>query len=228
MTTRICISILPKTNLEAITLIEKAEKAKADLIEVRLDCFETSRSLVELVESTKLPLIATDKLVSEKGFFSGSEAERQQLVLKAAKNGFAYVDVDLASPKFQETIKKLEKTGAQPIASFHKYDGPLSNAEKQKILEQQIASGASVCKITTTAQKIEDNISALNFVAANAGKTKLVCFCMGEHGKMSRLFSPMFGAFFTFAALAEGNETAPGQMTIEEMRATYELLGANE
>lgn len=228
MTTRICISILPKNNLEAITLIERAEKAKAGLIEVRLDSFETSRSLVELVESTKLPLIATNKLVSEKGFFTGTDAERQQTVLKAATHGFAYVDVDISNPKFQETIKKLEKTGAQPIASYHKHDGPLSNTEMQKILDQQIASGASVCKIVTTAKKIEDNISALNFVAANAGKTKLVCFCMGENGRISRLLSPMFGAFFTFATLEAGSETAPGQMTIEEMRAAYDLLGANE
>ena len=62
MTTRICVSILPKNNLEALTLIERAEKAKADLIEVRLDCLETSRNLSELVKSTKIPLIATNKL----------------------------------------------------------------------------------------------------------------------------------------------------------------------
>jgi 3-dehydroquinate dehydratase len=36
----------------------------------------------------------------------------------------------------------------------------------------------------------------------------------------------MFGAFFTFASLEEGSETAAGQMTIEEMRAAYNLLGA--
>ena len=49
---------------------------------------------------------------------------------------------------------------------------------------------------------------------------------MGEQGKVSRLLSPMFGAFFTFASLDQGNETAAGQMTIQEMRAAYDLLGA--
>jgi 3-dehydroquinate dehydratase len=49
---------------------------------------------------------------------------------------------------------------------------------------------------------------------------------MGENGKVSRLLSPLFGAFFTFASLEQGNETAPGQMTIQDMRASYELLGA--
>jgi 3-dehydroquinate dehydratase type I len=226
VTPRICVSILPKNNLEALNLIKRAEKAKADLIEVRLDYFETSRSLSELVESTKLPLIATNKLVSEKGFFAGTETERQQTLLKAAKNGFAYVDVNLSSPKQQETIQKLERSGTQPIVSYHKFDGALSVSEMEKVLEREIASGASVCKIIGTAKKIEDNIAVLDFVASRSSKAKLVCFCMGEAGKVSRLLSPMFGAFFTYASLGRGNETAAGQMTIGEMRVAYDLLGA--
>ena len=226
MTSRICVSILPKNNQEALTLIERAEKAQADLVEVRMDCFETSRSLIELVECTKLPLIATNKLVSEKGFFTGTEAERQQTLLKAAKNGFAYVDVNLSSPELLETIKKLEKSGAQSIVSYHKYDGALTIPEMETILQQEIASGASVCKIVGTAKTVEDNVPTLNFVSANSNKTELVCFCMGEKGKISRLLSPVFGAFFTFASLDKNYETAPGQMSIEEMKFAFNLLGA--
>ena len=226
MTSRICVSILPKNNQEALTLIERAEKAQADIVEVRMDCFETSRSLIELVECTKLPLIATSKLVSEKGFFAGTEADRQQTLLKAAKNGFAYIDVNFSSPKLLETIKKLEKTGAQSIVSYHKYDGALTMREMEAILQQEIASGASVCKIVGTAKAVEDNVSALNFVSTNRDKAKLVCFCMGEQGKISRLLSPVFGAFFTFASLCKECETAPGQMSIEEMKFAFNLLGA--
>jgi 3-dehydroquinate dehydratase len=35
----------------------------------------------------------------------------------------------------------------------------------------------------------------------------------------------MFGAFFTFASLEQDSETAAGQITVHEMRATYSLLG---
>jgi len=203
-----------------------AEKARADLIEVRLDRFETSGNLSELAESTKLPLIATNKLASEKGFFAGTEIERQQTLLKAAENGFAYVDVDLSSPKQQETIQKLERSSTQLIVSYHKFDGALSVSEMEKVLEQEIASGASVCKIIGTAKKIEDNIAVLDFVAFHSSKAKLVCFCMGKAGKVSRLLSPMFGAFFTFASLGLGDETAAGQMTVGAMRVAYDLLGA--
>jgi 3-dehydroquinate dehydratase len=49
---------------------------------------------------------------------------------------------------------------------------------------------------------------------------------MGEAGKASRLLSPLFGAFFTFASLEKGDETASGQMSIGEMRTLYQVLGA--
>jgi 3-dehydroquinate dehydratase type I len=209
---------------EALSLIERAEKAQADLIEVRLDYLDASRNLSDLIKSTKIPLIATNKLQSEKGNFAGTETERQQTLLNAAKNDFEYVDVDLSSPKHKETIDKLKLLGAKPIVSYHKFDGALSISEMEKVLEQEIASGASVCKIITTANQIEDNLIALNFVSTMSSKAKLVCFCMGELGKVSRLLSPMFGAFFTFASLQQGNETAAGQMTIQEMKAAYDLL----
>jgi len=73
VTLRICVSILPKNNHEALNLIEKAEEAEANLIEVRLDYLEASRNLSKLVKSAKIPLIATNKLLNEKGFFAGSE-----------------------------------------------------------------------------------------------------------------------------------------------------------
>lgn len=225
MTARICVSILPKNNLEALKLIEKAEKAQADFVEVRLDCLEISRKLSDLSASTKIPLIATNKLQTEKGFFAGTETERQQTLLNAAKNGFEYVDVDLTSPKHKDIVSQLKLLGAKPIVSYHKFDGTLNVSAMEKVLDEQIASGASVCKIVVTAKQVEDNLPALSFVSFASSKAKLVCFCMGEKGKISRLLSPMFGAFFTFASLENGSETAVGQMSISEMRIAYSLLG---
>ena len=225
MTPRICVSILPKNNSEALNLIEKAELAKADIIEVRLDCLETSRNLSELSASTKIPLIATNRLLSEKGFFSGIESERQQTLLNAAKSGFEYVDINLSSPKHKEIISQIKMLGAKPIVSYHKFDGALNVSAMAAILDEELASGAFVCKIVTTALQIADNLPVLSFVSLSSSKAKLVCFCMGEHGRVSRVLSPLFGAFFTFASLGDGSETAAGQMGINEMKTAYSLLG---
>jgi len=225
VTARICVSILPNNNLEVFNLIEKAEEAQADLVEVRLDYLEISHKLSDISASTKLSLIATNKLVSEKGFFTGTEFERKQTLLNAAKNGFEYVDIDLSSLKYKETISELKLLGAKPVVSYHKFDGALSTSAMENVLDDEINSGASICKIVTTAKHVEDNLPALNFVSFASSKTKLVCFCMGQYGKISRILSPLFGASFTFASLDQGSETANGQISINEMRAAYDLLG---
>ena len=218
MTARICVSILPKTTLEALRLIEKAEVAHADLIEVRLDCLGNHRGLADLAAHGKTPKIATDKS-------SRTETEQRQLLLSAAKSGFEYVDVELSTPQLEPLVKELKALGAKPIVSLHKFDGSLSISELNSILEKEISSGAEVCKIVTTAKQMEDNLATLNFISTASSKAKLVCFCMGELGKISRLLSPLFGGFFTFASLERGSETASGQMTIQEMKAAYEILG---
>jgi 3-dehydroquinate dehydratase type I len=222
LTVRICVSILPKTVPAALRLIEKAEVAHADFIEVRLDFLEdyleNHRGLADLAVHGKTPKIATDMA-------SRTETEQRQMLHSAAKSGFEYVDVELSTPQLKDLVKELKALGAKPIVSFHKFNGSLGISELNSILEKEIASGAEVCKIVTTAKQIEDNLTALNFISATSNKAKLVCFCMGELGKISRLLSPLFGGFFTFASLKRGNETASGQMTIQEMKAAYELLG---
>jgi len=223
MTPNICVSIKPKTNKEALALIEKAEAAKADFIEVRLDNFETPK-FSDLVASTKIPLIATNKLPSERGSFTGTQKQQWQTLIDAAKNGFQYVDLDLTNLKLKEQNIDLKELNVKTIVSFHKFDGPFNTQEMQRILKEEKSSGADVCKIISTAKNTQDNLTVLNFISENATKTQLVCFCMGEQGRISRLLSPVFGAFFTFAALEQGSETAPGQISINDMRTAYSLL----
>jgi 3-dehydroquinate dehydratase len=47
---------------------------------------------------------------------------------------------------------------------------------------------------------------------------------MGKLGRISRLLSPLYGSFFTFASLKQGYETANGQISIQEMKEVYKIL----
>jgi 3-dehydroquinate dehydratase I len=225
VTARICISILPKNSSQAIDLIRKAEEAKANFIEIRLDCLNESASLKEIAESTKIPLIATNKLESENGYFYGSEIERDQTLINAAKNGFKYIDIDFYHKKRVNMITELTALDAKLVVSYHNYEKIVSVSTMEKILDEQISLGAEICKIVLTANQLEDNLPILSFISFASAKAKLVCFCMGEQGKISRLLAPVFGAFFTFASLEPGSQTAKGQMTISEMKTAYNLLG---
>jgi len=219
------VSILPETIAEALNLIEKIEKYRADFIEVRFDRLKDHGKLAEISKHSKVPLIATNRSADCQGRFLGSETERQRILLNAAKNGFEYVDIELSAPKLKHVVKNLRQMKVNPIISFHDFDGTPSLSKMQRVLQDEIANGADVCKIITTAKSVEDNLTVLNFVSEASRSAKTVCFSMGELGKISRLLSPLFGGFFTIASLKQGKETAPGQLTVQEMRTAYKTLG---
>ena len=224
MKPRICVSLLPKTVAEAHNLIEKAEKIGPDFIELRLDHLDSAINLSELSNLGNTPKIATILSTSKEGNFALSKLDQHKFLIKAAKNDFEYVDIALNSPYLKETIKKLKSLNCKPIVSFHDFNGPLPLVDLQKILEKEISIGADVCKIVTTAKKIQDNLNILNFISKNSSENNLVSFCMGKLGRVSRLLSPYYGGFFTFASIDKGYETAEGQISIQEMRAVYKLL----
>jgi len=225
LTIQICISILPQTVNEALRLIEKAEKYKPNFIEVRMDRLKENSKLADIAECTKIPLIATSRAKDHRGEFSGSETERQEVLLNAAKKGFEYVDIELSSAGLKNIVEKLHQMNVKPIISFHDFRGTPSISKMREILKDQIENRADICKIVTTAKAVEDNLTLLSFLSTASKSSKVVCFAMGSLGKPSRLLSPLFGGFFTIASLERGGETAPGQMTVRELKAAYQALG---
>jgi 3-dehydroquinate dehydratase type I len=225
LTIKICVSVPPQTVAEALDLVEKAENQRADLIEVRLDSLKRHDELADIAHCSNTPMIATNRSKECKGKFLGSETERKRILLDAARNGFEYVDVELSTPKLENIISSLRGMGVKPIISFHDFNKTPSSSQLNEVLKKEIESGADVCKIVTTAKLVEDNLTVLDFVSKASKSARIVCFSMGELGKPSRLLSPVFGAFFTIASLESGRKTAPGQLTIQEMRKAYEALG---
>jgi 3-dehydroquinate dehydratase type I len=225
LTIRVCVAVPPKTVDEAFTLIKQADAQHADLIEIRLDSLTNNDHIAEIPCYSKTPLIATNKSLENHGAFVGNETERQKILLDAANNGFTYVDVDLGTPNQAELIHGLREAGAKVIVSYHDFEQTPSLAKLEKILDEEVALGADVCKIITTANTVEDNATAITFVSKASKKTKIVCFAMGDLGVTSRFLSPVFGAFFTFASIDEKRKTAKGQLSIQEMRKAYQLLG---
>jgi len=224
LTPRICVSIMPANADETEQLINNAEKAGADFIEVRLDKFTELGHLAEVASHGKTPKIATLKLASQCGKFTGTESQQREILLSAAKAGFAYVDVDLQGTNPKKFAEEVKSNGTKVIASFHNFTTTPAISELNRILDQEISLGGDVCKIVTTANCLEDNLTLLSFVAFASKRANVVCFGMKEAGRVSRLLSPLFGGFFTFASLESRAETAPGQLTIDEMKAAYSLL----
>jgi 3-dehydroquinate dehydratase-1 len=51
-----------------------------------------------------------------------------------------------------------------------------------------------------------------------AFKLPIIAVSMGDAGKISRVVAPLLGAYLTYASLRKGKESAPGQLSFEEVK----------
>jgi 3-dehydroquinate dehydratase type I len=225
---RICIPITAKKTSEIPTLIEKAERMGADIAEIRLDYLENFDGIEKAVENAKIPLIATNRQFEQGGKRRQNENERVKLLLEAARMGFSFVDLEITTPNIETIMKDLKKKNAKTILSFHNFNETPNTEELRKIVASQIRMGADICKLVTTANNLNDNLTCLSLVAEISGKTPIICFAMGKLGIISRILSPVFGGYLTYASLKTGMETAPGQISIERLKEIYKCLGVEE
>ncbi|MEM3004038.1 MAG: type I 3-dehydroquinate dehydratase [Candidatus Bathyarchaeia archaeon] len=224
MRPRICVSVMPRTVDEAATLQEKARRGGGDLVELRLD---RMGRLTELGRFTRtgMPVIATNRSADEGGSFQGSEEERFQILLTAAQAGFDYVDIEDSTGGLKGKMEALRDFGAKIICSHHNMDSTPTPTELKRILNRNMRLNADIYKIITTARSPEDSLITLNFLSEASKQSRIVCFAMGEAGKISRVACPLYGSFFTVASLERGSETAPGQLTVEDLRTVYARIG---
>jgi len=230
---RICVSLAAENPIDFPALIRRAEEAEADLIEIRLDYLDLDLSeamgiLRDMIREASVPMIATNRQYEQGGRRLQDENSRIQILVQAAEAGFEYVDVELMAAEINSVVEKIKSYGAKPIVSFHDFEKTPSLRDMEKIIESEIDVKAEICKLVTTARNVEDNLKCLLLVRKMSRSTKIVCFAMGRKGLISRMLSPIFGGYFTFASLRADVKTAPGQFSIDDLKTLYEKLGVYE
>jgi 3-dehydroquinate dehydratase type I len=200
----------------------KAEEMGADLLEWRLDV--TNDPDVEgVVRQAPLPIIATVRSVDQGGRFGGSKAEQLRLILQAATNGCSYLDWEFCQG--EELPAELSRIRNRVILSYHNFQETPLDENLVSLFQQMTTAGAEVVKVVTRAQKTEDNLTVLSLIGLGRRQgQKVVAFCLGPLGRISRVACLLVGGAFTYAALETGAEAAPGQLTVSEIRQTLELL----
>jgi 3-dehydroquinate dehydratase I len=122
-------------------------------------------------------------------------------------------------------MKEL-KGRAQIIVSSHNLQETPPADRLWQIVTNELAAGADICKVVTTARSISDNVAVLELIPAFPD-VKIISFAMGSAGQISRVLSPLVGGYLTWASAEVGSESAPGQMTAEGLKKIYGMLGNN-
>ena len=198
-------------------------------------------ALAAMVRDSPLPAIVTCRPAWEGGQYDGNDADRLALLehigTTCAGSGPAYFDIELVA--YQRSANLRQKIhlvaehpgldqprlargnvpgGAGLILSSHDFEGRPTDLLR-RVADMADAEGCRVVKVAWFARSLRDNLEAFELLAARHKPT--VALCMGEFGLPSRVLAKKFGALLTFASLGDGDGTAPGQPTIQNLKDTY-------
>lgn len=193
-----------------------------DLFEVRIDLIGEGWQAV--APKLSKPWLATNRSPREGGKGEADDAARVSKLLEAVDLGASLVDVELSTERLSGVMPEL-RTKAICVVSFHDFNKTPPYPELVDIVNRELAAGADICKVVTTAGGLADNIAMLRLIKAFP-HTKIVALTMGPEGMMSRILAPLAGVYFTYASLERGKESAPGQLTVPELREIYRAIGA--
>lgn len=222
--------------------VERAVTVGADAIELRVDRMgelssEALRAL-RLETPRHVPFILTIRSAAEGGAWDGNDDDRVSRLIELGPF-VEYIDVELAlwrrSANIRQKIElalhradRVSQEGGREEIEFAERRRLILSCHDTKSRPQTMQStlvemfgepACTVAKLAWRARSIRDNFEALEHEQIAPKPAMLLC--MGDDGLMSRVLAKKVGAFGTFASLERGQESAPGQPTIAELKELY-------
>ena len=233
---KICVPITGRTGEEIALRTAELKAAKPDLAEWRADWYEevSNREKLETmlawlrVELGDLPLLVTFRTREEGGEQSISAGAYEDFLRTVMDSGQAdLIDVELfrGEELIRDICKEAKAQGIKVIASSHDFE---KTPAKEKILARLIRMqdcGADLLKLAVMPQTAEDVLTLLSAtleMKERHAKQPVVTMSMGAKGAVSRLTGELFGSVMTFGSA--GVASAPGQVSVPELKAALEVL----
>lgn len=213
----LCVVITGPSIEEARRQIVDAREY-ADLIELRLDRFETleTAALNSLRSCFTIPMIFTLRSRSHGGDYKQSEEKRVANMRRLMTLKPEYIDVENDVPlQFIEELSSLSPE-TKVILSYHNFaDIP----DLDRLHQEMLKIPAYFYKIAVTPQNCLDAMRLVCWTQKNDGR--LIAIGMGPHGDISRILAPIIGCPITYASIDENQQTAPGQLSAKTLCERY-------
>jgi len=230
METKLTVPIAAGTIQQAKKQIKAAKAAGAEILELRTDYLDNIsinliRKLIGQAKAAvpKIPIIVTCRDKKEGGALDWPLKIRIDVLTTALKTGADFIDFEYENFLSPETQKMLRPALSQAprarlILSAHNFKTRFDNIAK---LYRDISTAypAAIPKLVYTANHINDCFEAFDLLHNTGGER--IAFCMGEAGLISRIIAKKLGSFVTYASIDDKTATAPGQLTIEQLKTIY-------
>ena len=147
-----------------------------------------------------------------------------------------YIDIEMNTDKniLNKVINLSYQNEIKIIFSYHNFEKTIEFDESIKLIQKfkdKLTRRLSldskileenVYKIIFTAQNFEDNLIPLKICKELSNSNqKIISFCMGPLGVLSRIICVLAGSFLTYVYLEE--KTALGQINIDKMKELYKF-----
>ena len=198
-----------------------AAELRADLL---ADPAQVRAALTAVRAASSLPLLLTYRSTTEggKGAGHGQGYEDYLASLLRLRPPVAAVDIEMACPASKALVAEAKAGGYDVVGSCHDFTATPSRAQIAEKLVQITAAGADITKVAYMPRNAQD-VAALRHAAHDFADAyphqPLIAISMGQLGAPSRTD---LANCLTFATIADGAASAPGQATIAHVRAWLE------
>lgn len=197
--------------------------ALADVLELRLDYWQTLdiTAVAQLLEKISVPVILTLRKKSQGGLCELPETQRLALIEQLAELSPDYIDLEYDVPKKWLSQFRRNFPQIQLIGSYHDFNE--TPADLMALARPLIEVNFDITKIATFAQNINDTLRMLIFVQTISEQHPIIGLAMGEYGQISRILAPVIGSLFTYGCTDTDSASAPGQLSLSELRDIYRV-----
>ncbi len=230
---KIIVPLVGRTGAELLDQARCAGKAPGvDAVEWRVDFYEYAREeenvlamLTDLREVLgEKPLLFTFRTQKEGGQLPVEKDTYYALNLAVARSGKAdLIDVEIfTADDVGEHVARLREYPVKVIGSKHDFEKTPADGEMTSDLERAWAVGADIPKLAVMPRCREDVDRLLEVTRwlYERYDCPLITISMSELGVDSRLCGEKVGSAMTFGVL--GQASAPGQISVEELRRELE------
>ena len=223
---KICVSVCAREINEFIKKIKRASEL-ADIIELRFDCLKNRANgdllstLQKIQKEFKKKYLCTFRPREQGGKIRLTYKERKKFWNSEINLLETWIDleVDIISDFQCERFSKI-------ICSHHDF----SNVPKKldEIYEELSKTESDIIKIAFNVNNIIDSFALWKILEeAKPENKKIIPIAMGEAGKWTRILGLAYGSPITYASLETGNETAPGQISVNDLINVYRVKELN-
>ena len=232
---KICVPIVEKSKTEILKMAKEIVNSSADMVEWRVDWFESVFDIEKVVEVAaelrkilrKMPLLFTFRTKAEGGEQEIAYQQYAELLCQVADTKLVdMIDVEIyINGEVKGLVSELKQKDIVVVGSNHDFEKTPSKEEIIRRLCHMQDIGADILKMAVMPQKQSDVITLMDAtkeMVSEYAQHPVVTMSMSEMGIVSRLEGQLFGSAVTFGALTK--TSAPGQINVEKLKKGLEKV----